>query len=494
MYNNISGLKKQMIFFFPFMFCLLLLFSACNKSVKRDQSKLPNLIQSVSVDNGHFLSISDIQFNPFFDPDLVNDLVTSDIDNWDSIFRSTKVSGFGKFGEDTNYSLLMSSLEQMNSVTPNPDYIIISGSIIANKFGINFQKYTKSDKKIELDEFIKKTLKFVFAKFQNKFPDIMILPVVGNNDSCCGEYKLKPNSSYLRILNNLWLPIVNKSTDPSMFNVNVKRGGFYSVYSPVNNKHKLIVLNSTFLSTSYHMDKHQDLFGQRLSHNTLQGVLNKQFSWLKKELSSSKEAGEKVWLIYHTPPGINVFRTLKGENDCNENVKTLWKNSLTNMFLNTVKEYSSIITANIAGHSHFSDFSLILDNKKPASFIHTTNSLSPISGNNPGFQVVQYNKKLNEITDFKICFLKSSSTLDNANWSIGSNFSKVFGIKAFNQASLDSSYMQLESNSNLKSKHIDFYNESKTAKHSLNNENWEAYWCAAGNVTRPEFIDCYCKE
>ncbi len=490
MKTTIFGIKKSIIFTLLVIFINLLFFSACNKSEKRSDLKSGNLIHDIDMDSGTFLSISDIHFNPFFDPSLVDDLVTSDINSWDSIFKSTKISGYGEFDKGTNYSLLQSSLDQMIRVAQNPDYIIISGSMLINKFGINFQKHTESYERIELDAFIKKTLQFVLTKLQNKFPNIMILPVLGNNESCCGEYTIKPNSSYLKIITDLWLPIVDKSTDPNLFKKNVERGGFYSIYTPGNNKHKIIVLNSTFFSINYHRGKGQDIFGQRISQNTLQGVVNKQFSWLKNELSKSRETGEKVWLIYHSPPGINVTRTLNGKNNCEKNVKTFWKNLVTNLFLNIIKEYSSVITANLAAHSHFSNFNLILDNnEKPVSFIHITNSLAPISGNNPGFQVVQYNKKLNMITDFTTYFFKGLSTFDTAQWERGGDFNETFGIDTFSQNSLNSIYMQLEADTSLRSKYIDFYNTS-----NINDENWKAYWCATGRVSQSGFIDCYCKE
>jgi hypothetical protein len=38
-----------------------------------------------------------------------------------------------------------------------------------------------------------------------------------------------------------------------------------------------------------------------------------EIKWLEVELQKAAAAKEKVWLVYHIPPGIDVFSTLLGQ-------------------------------------------------------------------------------------------------------------------------------------------------------------------------------------
>ena len=78
-------------------------------------------------DTGTFVVLSDIHFDPFYDPDLKPQLQAADARQWLRIFGSSKVTKLSNYGADTNYPLLKSALASLRRRAPKPDFVLISG-------------------------------------------------------------------------------------------------------------------------------------------------------------------------------------------------------------------------------------------------------------------------------------------------------------------------------------------------------------------------------
>src|SRR6185369_148613 len=85
-------------------------------------------------DTGTFVVLSDIHFDPLYDPDLVPQLQAKDARQWQRIFESSKVTQLSAYGKDTNYPLLKSALSSLRFRTPEPDFVLISGDFLRHKF------------------------------------------------------------------------------------------------------------------------------------------------------------------------------------------------------------------------------------------------------------------------------------------------------------------------------------------------------------------------
>jgi len=48
--------------------------------------------------------------------------------------------------------------------------------------------------------------------------------------------------------------------------------------------------------------------------------------WLEAELAAAKAVGERVWRIYHIPPGIDGYATLR-QGSCPQAIVPMWKAS-----------------------------------------------------------------------------------------------------------------------------------------------------------------------
>lgn len=94
--------------------------------------------------------ISDVHFEPFWDPDKVPDLKNQPLSNWDGILSSAPSSNqAAKFDEmqkqchargvDTPYALLESSLKAMRAHAAGISFVTVSGDLIAHYFDCKYR-------------------------------------------------------------------------------------------------------------------------------------------------------------------------------------------------------------------------------------------------------------------------------------------------------------------------------------------------------------------
>src|SRR5256885_15867828 len=79
---------------------------------------------------------------------------------------------------------------------------------------------------------------------------------------------------------------------------------------------------------------------------------------LEAELAEAREARERVGLVYHIPPGIDGYATLR-RGSCPGAMIPMWDQAHAAAFLALLKRYAGTVTASFAGHTHMDDFRLI---------------------------------------------------------------------------------------------------------------------------------------
>ena len=89
----------------------------------------PTRLPSAEGPANNFLIVSDIHFDPMADPALVADLVAADPTEWESILERSKLTRVSQYGEDTNWWLLRSALDQMRATLPHPAFIMVPGDL-----------------------------------------------------------------------------------------------------------------------------------------------------------------------------------------------------------------------------------------------------------------------------------------------------------------------------------------------------------------------------
>jgi sphingomyelin phosphodiesterase acid-like 3 len=152
----------------------------------------------------------------------------------------------------------------------------------------------------------------------------------------------------------------------------------YGNYSVTVRDLRMIFPNTVFFSANYHNG-----CGSAADADPGSATL----AWLETELAAAERAQQRVWLVYHIPPGVRGFTTLR-RGSCPDAIVSMWKQTHAELFYALTRRYSDTIVASFAGHIHMDDFRLLGDDNGYYGFVLITPALSPIYGQNPAFRTV----------------------------------------------------------------------------------------------------------
>lgn len=468
---------------------MALLFVACTSTTK----------EITTPEKGKFLSMSDIHFNPFYDSTLIQQLIAADASGWDAVFATSKLEGYGYYGwggafYDTGWKLFKSALTEMQSVNQTPDFIIINGDFLAHSFEKNFMNFAHTTDTAALHDFTIKTFDYIVSSIEQAFPNAVLFPTLGNNDSFCGDYEVETPGSFLTRTAPIWQKHLNKLVNVEDFNKTYKKGGYYVAKSPVNDRHKIISLNTVMLSIKYM--KNTNYCGQTLDTAKNRASAEAQFTWLEAELKKAQTNNEKVWLMYHIPPGMNAYSSFSCSQDptCNKGVvpqgAPYYGSDYNETYLSLISKYQSVITAQLGGHSHMDNFIVINGDRSPESFVHISPAISPVYENNPGFLEYQFDPKAAIMKDYDVHGFQNVSTATAPNWSKEYTFSTTYNQSELTPQTLQAVYKSFETDAAAKKKYIDYYVVEDTANGSIDEKDWLYYYCAFGNQTKAEYEAC----
>ena len=460
--------------------CTLQLYSHAAPSTSVDHAKSEPLTKS-----GSFASLSDIHFDPFYDPALVEKLIQTKYTEWKTVFSSSTIKRYSPYGKDTNYPLLNSALQQAAQVAKDAEFVIISGDFLSHHFNEDFYTHSGSTNPNALHAFINKTIAFVAMMLSESFPNIPIYPVVGNNDSYCGDYQIQPAGEFLKATTGHWNVLLKNQVNTNAFLKTFPVGGYYTVLPQEQSTHRLIALNTIFWSFKY----------QNSCGNQKDDPGQAQLQWLDTQLQQAAAKKEKVWLVYHIPPGVNPYATIHANpTEQLNNIVSFWDAEYTKGYMDLMKTYSSSIVLSLVGHIHMDNFELVREKvtTNPISYVHFTPSISPIFGNNPGFELVTYDADTFTLVDYETHYLDLDAKTTGRKWKPEYRFSKAYDQTSISPTSLQAIYQQMQKSiGNDRKNYIQYYNVDNTASPKINENNWPVYWCAIGNITESQFRSCY---
>ncbi|MCG8700544.1 MAG: hypothetical protein MI922_20990, partial [Bacteroidales bacterium] len=353
------------------------------------------------------LSVTDIHFNPFHDSLITQQLTQTDYKNWDKVFTSIKDTVIAVYNEETSPLLLKHLLQSMKENSEGIGAVIFTGDLLAHHFNEMFYKYTGNTNEEAKNNFVYNTVGYISLKFRQTFPGKPIYFSLGNNDSYMGDYAIVDDGSFLKNTADLFYSnFINTKTTADtngkdeFFKTYSKHGYYNQKFSLVENG-RIIGLNTIFFSSNY-MDS---------GMNPTPG--EKHLQWLEEQLLAAEKASEKVWLLLHIPPGVNVYSTEHNSTEPDINVKLQWKDVHNEKFLQLMQRFYIVIVASFAGHTHMDDFRLIYSAdttfNKPFEYIHITPSVSPVFGNNPAYQIIDLNTKTGSLTETTTYYLDIDS-------------------------------------------------------------------------------------
>ena len=437
---------------------------------------------SGQLDIGIVLSLTDFHFDPFYDPKLFRELVQSPPSEWTRIFDSSQVSGYGEYGKDSNYNLIVSALKHAARTAPKAEFVWLAGDWLAHGFSDTYYQYAGNRDPQGLHEFIDKTITFLTQRIREQFPDIPIYPALGNEDSYCGDYQLQPGGEFLQRTADTWKRLLHNSNDEQAFMQTFPTGGYYTASAPGTSKHRVVILNTVFFSTDYRNqcgDPKDDPGGDQLR-------------WLASQLKDAAAKRDKVWLLYHIPYGIDAYNSvIAASGNTVEKVVSLWQPGYTKNFLVLLDQYRDTIVSMLAGHTHMDYFRLGPNGETDPSstFLLVTPGISPIFGNNPGLHVLSYDRKVFSILDYATHRLDLASG-SAADWREEYRFSRTYRLFPLTETTLETLSSTLKNEAQTRATYIDYYNVGNPTIPQMTEQTWPLFWCSIEQLTATAFQIC----
>lgn len=437
---------------------------------------------NISEGESVFLIITDIHFDPFANPDLVPMLDEAPVENWLEILSKDRGATLADYGSDTNFPLMMSTLQAAATRGPSYDYVIYAGDYLAHRFAESYAQHAGPNAQGH-DTFAVKTISFVNMMLRQTLGNVPIYGTFGNNDSLSGDYRIHPLSALFGDVADQWNYLTSQPERLNDFTV----GGFYKVAHPTIEDHDIIILNNTFWSARYPQNPDANQSDPGMA----------QLDWLEWQLYDTHTRGKTAELIMHIPPGIDAFNVLQSSQACENSAVSFWKDAYTQQFLEITQIYSTTITSSIAGHAHHSDFRVISDDDgSPYLATQIVPSVSPIFGNNPSFSYVLYDKeyaKPNDYATLVLSNLEDARGGETPRWELEYVFSRSYHQNDISPASIASVTQEIRTSETARKIFIRYYAGGAAAGNPITNSNWQTFSCAQTNITRADYIACLCQ-
>ncbi|HVM32899.1 MAG TPA: metallophosphoesterase [bacterium] len=434
----------------------------------------------VQAGEGNFLLLSDLHLTPFDDPALVPELVKAPVEQWQGILEGSHHPGFTTYGQDPNYPLLKSLMEEVKDLGVTYDYALVMGDYVSHNFIDDFHKYVGGDDQA-LKDFSTKTILFVTGLIQQSLPGVPVYFTVGNHDSECDSYRMAGDIDLWKTLSRTWGTLAADPAAVADFN----HGGYCALPHPTIPKRELLILNSIFWSAKFE--------GGCSTEKNVGNPGDEEMAWLGRKLEQARQKGWTVSLEMHIPPGVNSEKAESRRAD-GKGVKLFWEPQYEDGFIHLAAQYAAVIKDSFAGHTHMDDWRVAVDaHGRPFLLTHVTPGLCQIDSNNPGFQVMRYDRATGVLEDqatFYIPDLRAAAPAPNP-WKLEYTFRQAYGCKAYDLDSLADLAGRIESDPALRGKYIAYYGLSTPVHPPMDESNWEAFSCAHTHWDTHSFDDCY---
>jgi sphingomyelin phosphodiesterase acid-like 3 len=460
------------------------------------------------------LFLSDIHLEPFWDPAKAPRLAAASASEWAAILTSApspnQQQRFAALqqscpvrGADTSPVLFASSLKAMRAHAAGAKFAVMSGDFLSHAFQCEYHVLFPKSAPGSYRSFVEKTMDYVTGELDAILPGVPIYIALGNNDSDCGDYRLDAHGEFLRVIGKdvtRGFPAAEREGAQDSF----AAGGYYSVSlpAPIENA-RLLVLNDIFMSSHY----------ATCAGKADPAAADVQIAWLRQQLAAARNHKQKVWIMGHIPPGIDLYSTMRRLTDVCGGQKPM-------MFLSSEKladaltDYSDVIELAIFGHTHMDEIKLLkaeMPGAYPAAPTHfiieakgfiaepkviavkVVPSISPINRNNPSFTVAQIDPATATLTDYKV-FDASNQTGVDAKWREEYDFAGSYHKTAFSSSSVSKLVAGFAADSGAKTaasqEYIrDFFAGNPSFLLSL---AWQPYVCTQSHHTAQGFMPCVC--
>jgi sphingomyelin phosphodiesterase acid-like 3 len=457
------------------------------------------------------LLLSDIHFEPFWDPAKLPQLIAAPVSGWEAILSAAPSAdqaqrfaalqqGCHARGADTSYALYDSSLKAMRSRAAGASFVTVSGDLISHAFDCKFKALAPNSTPEEYRAFVEKTLDYVIDELYQSFPNTPVYIAMGNNDSDCGDYRLDAGGEFLAAIGKE----VTKNFAPKerqAAEASFSAGGYYSVLLPAAIRNaRLLVLDDIFMSKNY----------ATCSGKPDASAADAQVTWLRQQLAEARAAGQKVWVMGHIPPGVDLHATVSKRVDvCGGQEPKMFLSS--EKLADALTDSADVVELAVFAHTHMDEMKLLKGEAQPAApdqperagrngsaetnavAVKMAPSISPINGNHPSFTVAQVDPSSAALRDYQV-FTASNPSGEAIAWTEEYDFDRSYHQAEFNSSTVSRLIAEFESDPGAKSEVSQSYLQDFSAGSSspLLQIFWPEYVCSLSNHTRQSFRDCLC--
>ncbi len=433
--------------------------------------------------SGTFVVISDLHFNPFEPPELATALARSAPAAWRATFTAAKDQAMSPTGEDTNHALLASSLATFAKAAAGADFAIVPGDFLAHEFDAKAAKAVGvAPTSQAAGEMAVKTTLFVGDALADALSGKPAIIALGNVDSSCGDYRIEPGGRYLAATRAMVRRLVGAERLAPDFDETYAAGGYYAVRHPTVANGLIVVVNDVLWSTRY-----RDACGTD-GLAAAQAMLG----WFRDRLARQRASGGRVWLVHHIPWGIDPYTTINTRaSSCPAQVVPFLREPFASDFPTLLAEYRDVLQASFSGHTHFDDYRLLIDERGMAiGADKLTPAISPVFGQNPGFQVFTYDRRSGVPSDFSTWYLANPGAVPrDADWRLEYTFTRAFRQPHYSPDAVKTIWKAMLNDSAVQDTYRRLYNVGRGELAGT----LTAYFCAIGHLDRPSFTACYCQ-
>ena len=422
---------------------------------------------------GMFLLLSDIHFDPFADPTIVQQLGAKPT----AACQTPASPAFAHFGSDTNYPLLKSTLDHVAATAGENhfhyDYVIATGDFLAHHFDVRYRQCVGGGEEA-LEKFASDTVSFVDGMIAKDLPGVPVFAALGNNDSDKGDY-VKPSDAFLENVGRDWSRGWGKVPASARTNAlgSFEAAGNYALLNPAVPTNQFVILNSNLWAARHAnacSDTDPDPGGQ--------------FQWLGGVLDRVKRAGGTATLIMHIPPGIDALRSTWGA------PRLLWTENCAEKLVAELSDYRGVARDMFAGHIHRDDFRLFSDREgKPLLPIHIVPAVSPVYLDNPAVEIGWYDKQNGELRDYATQYLDLNKP--QPAWATEYVFTRAYGRPRSDLAALEDLGQAIHAGNpqaGVGRQFANYYGAGVSI--FLTADNWRIYSCAQMAITLSGFAQC----
>ncbi len=441
------------------------------------------------------LMVSDIHFEPFWDPGKAARLAAAPVAEWkgilagpDSPDRAARFAALQEAchakGTDTSYPLLASSLKAMRADAGDARFVTLSGDLIAHDFSCKYATLFPKAAPGAYQSFVVKTIDFTMSELRGALPDVPVYAALGNNDSACGDYRLNANSPFLAEVGRTItadVPADERAEAEREFS----EGGYYEVSLPAPMRDaRLLVLDDQFMGAKY----------ETCAGKADPAAAAEQIAWLRRQLESARRHKEQAWVMSHIPPGVNPYATIeKMKNVCAGKKPTMFLSS--EALAEAIAEFGDVVRLAVFAHTHMDELRLLratrLDDEEVA--LKMVPSISPVDGNNPAFTVARVDPETAAMTDYRV-IAASNKTGVGTKWTEEYDFDRTYGVTAFTAGTVKKLIAEFAADPEAKTAASESYLQNYFVGDMSREIKpfWPEYVCALRNDTVGEFRGCVC--